>query len=250
MDDTHTIDLAEMAPVTGSKHHKYKYILVCVDVFTRFLNAIPLTNKNNESIKDTLLEIWKISKPAKIWSDRESALLSKELTKLLKDNNVELYHTENEGKAVIAERAIRYMRESLAKLQSKDELSGTKSNWYYNLPVFIEFYNQHHHRSITMSPNDARDTANHKYLRDILFKRFYDRPVKKAKYAINDEVRIHKYSSLFTKKSKNTNYTEEIFTIAEIINTRPIVYKIKDNDGELIKGTFSEWELVKVSGSL
>ena len=125
MNDTHAIDLADTNPVIGKNHHRFKFILVCIDIFTRFGYFIPMTSKSIESIKSALLEIWKTGDiPKKIFADRESALRSKEITKLLKDNNVELYHSEGFGKSVIAERAIGFMKESLAKLQTKEELEG------------------------------------------------------------------------------------------------------------------------------
>ncbi len=171
------------------------------------------------------------------------------MAKVFTDNNIELYHTENEGKAIIAERCIRFMKESLSKVQTKNELDGANdnhNNWFYNLDLFVTFYNQHFHRSIRMSPNQARDPINHALLRKILFHRFYSQTSLPAKYKINDKVRIHRYKTLFEKKSSSTNFTEEVFTIHEIKNTVPITYKIKSLNDEIIKGSFMEHELVKV----
>ena len=40
-------------------------------------------------------------------------------------------------------------------------------------------------------------------------------------------------------------WTEEIFTIAERKNTRPIKYRLKDYGGEMVEGTFYAEELQK-----
>ncbi|GFU32645.1 uncharacterized transposon-derived protein F54H12.3 [Trichonephila clavipes] len=45
------------------------------------------------------------------------------------------------------------------------------------------------------------------------------------------------------------NWTREIFTIHDIIRRNPIVYKLKDLAGEVIRGTFYEQELQKVTHS-
>ena len=47
-------------------------------------------------------------------------------------------------------------------------------------------------------------------------------------------------------KSYLPNWSEETFTVAQRIARDPPVYKLKELDGELIKGTFYETELQKV----
>jgi len=139
------------------------------------------------------------------------------------------------------------MKESLAKLQTKQELEGQdeRNNWYFNLPLFIEFNQNHWHRSIKMSPNQAKDPTNHQLLRKILWNRFYNQKSFPPKYKINDRVRIHRYKSIFEKKSNTPNSTKEIFEISEVKNTVPVTYILKDENGEVIKGGFNEQELVK-----
>ena len=46
-------------------------------------------------------------------------------------------------------------------------------------------------------------------------------------------------------KGYTPNWTEEVFIIDEIRFTNPITYKIKDLNGEAIKGTFYREELQK-----
>jgi hypothetical protein len=65
---------------------------------------------------------------------------------------------------------------------------------------------------------------------------------EKPKFKIGDRVRIYKYKKLFSK-GYETNWTEEIFTVSQIVNTSPITYKIKDLNGEDIIGSFYKQEL-------
>ena len=65
---------------------------------------------------------------------------------------------------------------------------------------------------------------------------------EKPKFKIGDRVRIHKYKNIFSKRYE-TIWTEEIFTVSQIINTSPITYKIKDLSGEEIIGSFYKQEL-------
>ena len=41
IDEIHSVDLIEMEPVVGKGHKKYKYILTCIDVFSKYAWAIP-----------------------------------------------------------------------------------------------------------------------------------------------------------------------------------------------------------------
>ena len=56
---------------------------------------------------------------------------------------------------------------------------------------------------------------------------------------IGDRVRISKYKRKTFDKGYTPNWTEEVFIVDEIQWTNPITYKIKDLNGELIKGTFT-----------
>ena len=56
-------------------------------------------------------------------------------------------------------------------------------------------------------------------------------------FAIGDRVRISKYKRKTFDKGYTPNWTEEVFTIDKIQMTHPITYKIRDENGEGIKGT-------------
>jgi hypothetical protein len=50
-------------------------------------------------------------------------------------------------------------------------------------------------------------------------------------------VRLSKAKRMF-KKGYLPNWTEELFTIVRCIETRPPVFLIKDDHGEILEGTF------------
>ena len=72
-------------------------------------------------------------------------------------------------------------------------------------------------------------------------KRTYTKP----KFQVRDKVRISKYKRPVFDKGYTPNWTEEIFTVDTIKYTNPITYKIKDELGEEIMGSFYESELQK-----
>jgi hypothetical protein len=67
----------------------------------------------------------------------------------------------------------------------------------------------------------------------------------KYKFKIGDQVRISKMKRTF-EKGYLPNFSKEIFIISKQIPRDPPVYKLKDLDGEELKGTFYEKELQKI----
>lgn len=65
------------------------------------------------------------------------------------------------------------------------------------------------------------------------------------KFQVGDRVRISKVKRLF-EKSYLPNFTEEMFTIHKRFARQVPVYKLKDDAGEILDGTFYEAELQKV----
>ena len=66
------------------------------------------------------------------------------------------------------------------------------------------------------------------------------------KFKVGEKVRITKKKGLFDK-GYTPKWTEEVFTVSQVQYTDPPTYKITDNIGEEIQGTFYEHELQKTS---
>ena len=87
-------DLADMQLL--SKYNKgIKFVLCVIDIFSKYAWVVPLKDKKGMSIAKALQSILKQSnrKPNKIWVDK----------KWLRDNDLVMYSTHNEGKSVVAE---------------------------------------------------------------------------------------------------------------------------------------------------
>jgi hypothetical protein len=63
----------------------------------------------------------------------------------------------------------------------------------------------------------------------------------KPKFKVGDRVRITSSKNRF-EKGNTENWTREIFVISKVRLTNPIVYHIKDLNGEGILGSFYESE--------
>ena len=68
----------------------------------------------------------------------------------------------------------------------------------------------------------------------------------KVKFKVGDKVRISKIKQTFDKGYDN-NWSFEVFTVNQVLDTVPITYKLKDFNGDLITGSFYNQELQKTT---
>ena len=113
------------------------------------------------------------------------------------------------------------------------------------LPDLVYSYNHSEHCSIGRQPAfvnlENEDKVFHALYHNVLDN---VQPVK-YKFKISDQVRISKIKRKF-EKGYLPNYSKEIFTVSKTVPRNPTVYKLKDYDGEELKGTFYDKELQKV----
>ena len=238
IDEIHSCDLVDRIKYSRV-NRGYKYIFTNTDIFSKYTWAFPIKSKKIQDIKPCFQKIFKQRKPKYIWSDQEPAFFSKEMLKFFEDNNIKVYHTYSNLKAVIIERFNRSLRE----LMMKSFVKNNNTVWYNILPELIKTYNNQYHRTIKMKLINVNKT-NEKHVKNTIYN--YDITNKIPKFKINDLVRISlKRRELFDKPSGNIKWSEKLFKIHSIDKSNIITYKIKDLNDEIIKGIFYERELQK-----
>ena len=238
IDEIHSYDLVDMQKY--SRMNKgYKYIFTNIDIFSKYSWSFPLKSKKISDIKQFFQKIFKDRKPKFIWSDEKATFFLKEMLKFFKDNNVEIYYTFSNLKAVIIERYNRSLRE----LMMKEFVKNNNTIWYNILPNLIKKYNYKYHRTIKMKPVDV-NKSNGKYIRDTIY--IYNKSNRIPKFKINDIMRISlKRRELFDKPSSIIKWSEELFKIHSINKSNVITYELKDMNDENIEEIFYERELQK-----
>ena len=101
------IHLADMQSLR--KYNKgIRYLLCNIDLFNNYASVLPLENKRGITIVNLFQKIIsKRRKPNKMWVDQGGEFYNNLLKRFLKNNNIEVYSSYNEGKSVVAERFIR-----------------------------------------------------------------------------------------------------------------------------------------------
>ena len=203
-----------------------------IDSFSRYAWVTPLKDKKSVSIVNAFQSVLKQSdrKPKKIWVDHGSEFYL--FKKFLKENDIEMYSTHNEGKSVVAERFIKTLKNKIYK-----HMAAVGKNVYFNLlDDIVKKYSNTWHTSIKLKPNDVTDDSFAEYSKESI--------EKGPKFKVGDHVRISNHKIIFAK-GYTPNYSEEIFVVKKIKNTVPWNYVISDLNGEEIVDSFYDKELQK-----
>ena len=154
--------------------------------------------------------------------------------KWLKDNDIVMYSTYNEGKSVVAERFTKALKNKIYKHM----IAVSKIVYYDVLDDIADKYSNTYHKTTGMKPIDVKNDS---------FAEYNEESNKKdPKFKIGNHVRISKYKNIFAK-GYAPNWSEEIFVIKKIMNTVPWTYVNSDLNGEEILGSFYEKELQKTN---
>ena len=101
------IDLADMQLI--SKCNKgIRYLLCAIGLFSKYDFVVPLKDKKVITTANAFQIFLNNSKRKanKIWTDQGSEFYNTHFKKWLKDNNMEIYSTHNEGNSAVAARFI------------------------------------------------------------------------------------------------------------------------------------------------
>ena len=258
-------DLADVSNIS-SNNEGYKFLLVLIDIFSRYLFIVPLKNKQHQNITDGLNAIFKKGrKPHTLRTDKGSEFKNRWVKSFLKKEGVHTIYTQNETKANYAERVIRNMKNLMYRYFIKN-----RTYRYVDvLQDLVTSYNKRPHRSLG---ENAPATVNEKNADEIRLITYLTTTKKKPtastskmekpeesmsrkrnkkvfKYKIGDDVRISQLKHSF-QRDYQQKWTEEYFKISKRYQRDRIpVYKIKDLADDPIEGTFYESELQKVMKS-
>ena len=152
----------------------------------------------------------------------------------LKDNNIEMYSTHNEGKYFVAERFNRTLKNKIYK-----HMAAISKNVYFDvLNDIVNEYSNIYHRTINMKPIDVKNDPFAEYNEES--------NEKDPKFKVGDHVRNSKYRNIFAK-GYAANWSEEIFVVKKVKNAVPWTYVVSDLNGKEIVRSFYEKELQKTN---
>ena len=236
IDDNWQADLLDMR-FCSKENDGYKYILLIIDNFSKYVFYTPLKSKNSSVVAEGF-EKHLIERKPKLLHTDEGLEFKGEFLKMLEKHEIKTFHTQNrEIKASIIERFNRTLNEKL-KLEFSRQ---NNHRWIDVVSKLIHQYNHKDvHRAIGMKPAEVTKDKE-----SVLLATVYNYQITKEnpKYLVGLRVRIPAYRHTFRNKYK-ANWTMEIFVIKEVKVSNIDYYKIVDERGEDIEGYFTEFELL------
>jgi len=239
-------DLIDYSSIS-KQNSGFKWILMIIDCFSKFGYAIPLKDKTGAEVLRGLKIVYEKSPSLRLWVDEGKEFWNKNVQDYLKSKGVILYSTHNKEKCSIVERWNRTVKTKLGKY-----FTANRTHRYLDvLQDLIDMYNDTKHRSIKMTPNEASLPKNHdRVFRNLYGARMHDLGEVKPKFTLGQKVRVAlELDDKFDKKY-GINWTDDVYTINEIIKTRPLSYSLLDENNHVLKGRYYNEDLQAVHTDL
>ena len=183
----------------------YKYLLTCMDVYSRYVFIQALRTKTGEEVFDKIRFMFQLSGiPKNINFDLGSEFIDRRMINYCEENDIEIWYSSlnQDNKNAIVERFHRTLRNLILKYKM-----ASSKPYIHILPQLIKNYNTSFHRTIQDTPANIWKGNNKN-----------NQPINRIYYnfEVGDKVRHINDRNTFDKKSSTNTYTKKIFTITRI----------------------------------
>ena len=233
------VDLVDMSHLV-EESDGHRHLLTVIDLFSKYAWIKKLKKKDSKSITEAFDEIFATRKPFKLQTDKGKEFLNATFQRRLAELQIQFYVSQNDDiKASVVKRFNRTFKTKMWKYFTHQ----STARYLDVLDDLLHLYNRTQHRTIGCAPIEVTK-ENESTIRE----RMYGKEVSSkssAKFKVGDKERISKTRRAFDK-GYLPNWTEEVFTITDVINTKPRTYKLEDYGHEKIEGSFYEKEIQRV----
>ena len=241
--DQFDADLADLQNLSDTNNYT-KYLLVVIDVFSRFVWVEPLRNKKPTSVEVAFERIFQRGRvPRRLRTDNGKEFTANVIDDYYNRKNITHFVSYNEVKANYAERAIKTIKSKISRY-----LTHMQTGRYINvLQDLVHSYNNTVHSTLKMAPAEVnRNNETPLWWMQYRPTEKHPPPTMPFKLKTGDNVRIPKLGNVFSREY-DIRWTGEIFVIIERFRRDNInMYKVEDRKGEPVHGTFYEPELQRV----
>lgn len=238
------IDLIDMQNL---EHKTHKYILTCIDLFSKKAYAVPLKNKEGKTVAVGMENIIKNinNKISSIRSDNGSEFISAEFKKVLEKYQIKQVFSlaskpQSNGQ-------IERFNAVIKKLIRKSLMVSGGYDWVSILPDLLDNYNNSKHKTTGKTPNSITEKDYDEVAKKISSTVLKNRDTDKAKYTIGQTVRI----KMERTTKEDYNWSKELYEIIKVNNPKnnvsAVSYQVKDKTtNEKMKDKFYNNDLLLV----
>ena len=242
-------------------NYNNRYILTCVDAYSRYLFMRISKTNNAKDVIELLTDIFHqhsfnlpeieagsieqtdipfkdghyTAIPQFIVTDAGKEFLSADVQSFFKKNKITHIVLQGQSKSNLAERVI---------YDLKMYIRNRGKRWYNKIDEFVEFYNNKLHSVTKQKPVDIFLNGTRPKIRT---QKLAQKDSAKQ-FSVGDHVRIKvdKKQQKIVKRSMTNNWSEEIYTIAEVDDKQqPIMYRLMDKNNHMLRRKYYHFELLK-----
>lgn len=245
---------ADLVDMQGLRSYNdgYGYILTCIDIFTRYAWARPLLNKQQNTVVAGFKSIFQEDEriPFYLQTDQGKEFENKTVRTFLLQSGVnKQFSVKSAYKAALVERFHRTLRGRMWRYFTAQQTR----RWIDVLPDLLDSYNNRSHTSLyghtpSQMVADKGEIATRQHVRETRIDTDDRRRKRRHRpeLKIGNSVRLSVAPSIF-QHGYTPNWTAEIFKIILVDNnSSPTMYRVVDEQGEVIEGKFYREELQKV----
>ena len=203
------IDIMDMVNLQKSETQP-RYALVVIDIFSKLGEALPMNNKDSNSVYEALQIIFKkMGYPMSVYSDDDGAFKSK--VKQFFDG-YGINHVITLTHANVVERFIRTLKNGI-----HDRVRFTKGNWEDMLNFVINNYNNTVHSSTNHTPKEAHlDKNSASVAVNLTLKSKYKRKYKTIN--VGDDVKVYKKGkgNYTSRKETTSRWSDRTYKVVKI----------------------------------
>ena len=228
-DECSSFDLIDRSSL--SKYNKnYKFVFTVIDNHTKYAWAIPIKDKTGKSTTTAFKSLFGKAKrkPDELWSDRGKEVYNKTFLNFLKEQNIHIYSTHSDLKAVFVERFNR----TLLDLIKEPMYIERKACWLIHLDTAMKKYNNRVHGTTKMTSFEISTNQKLKPNKKIIYYKHNTAKLashtegasrKQPKFQVGDYVRVPDKRNLYSI-GFTPNWSRELFKIQKMNPTNPVTY--------------------------
>ena len=212
-------------------NQKFKIGMILIDVFSRFMQVVPLAGKDEANLLAGLMEgINKMhGKPEQIYSDDEGALQTSGVKEYFEEAKIK--HIVTRSHANHAERAIRTFKDMLYKrVDASHESNVQWTNFIFQ--ILLTYNSKNKHSTTGMTPSDAHKESN----RLETWNNTFVKAKHTRKYPVihkNDSVKVLRKKKA-GEKERTSVWSNDVYSVEDMIQSHgQMFYKLSNGKQHL-----------------